>query len=1142
MRTRIAPPPTSSLQTRKIAADAGSRLGTDGMEHWMVRARLAELRKDVGTAEAIFLEQAKASEAVDMYKMMHEWDDAIAIAETHGLPSAGSMRREYTAYLMSTGQEERAAFLKEGEGDMLGAVGLYLQAGYAARACALVMRNPAGFPRDVLERVTLALTAAGMLERAGALFERMGDTARALDAYAKGSAFRQAVELARRAAPERVVALEKAWGDWLVAHKQPEAAIAHYVEATAAVDAIHAALAARQHAKAAALLEDTYGTDAVAAHPLWRKLAVQCSERGALEEAEKYYLRAGDGRAAVQMYMSAAAWDAAFRLARTYMPEEEVMSLASRQAAALEATGQHRVAEKLLLTCGAVDAVIAMYTRVKSWDALVRVVSSHRPAKLRETHLAVAKASAEDGALRQAEAHYVDAGEWEAAVAMYRAASQWDDAIRVARAHGGVSAGNRVAYAHAMSVGGEAGMKMLQRAGLIEAAVDYALETRQWETALELANKHAPAKAVAVHLKRGMSLEDEGNFSAAEVDFVAAEKPREAIDMYLHAKDWASALRVAEHHDPLSIPDVLLAQGQAAVASSDLATAEALFLDAKRADLAVDAYMAEGAYSDALRVAKKHMPHRVAEVNERIKRAMGSTSSGAGGSGAAPPASFSDARRGAVVAGVGASAAGASASAAAMSAKSGDMLSMARALESTGEYALAVDTYMRVGSATDSVTRDKSTLAGAWRTAVALAVANNEERAYDVQEEAAHRFADLSLYEQAGDWFAELRQFDRAAESYMQAGAWAKARDAAKSAPARIRDAVEAAAKAATAASDEAEEAAASGALDASLDAYAAAGQTDKLLSTAAGAGSSVLATYIYPKVEESVAVGNALGALALLTQYGAPAYASSLTPFKRLTCALLAMPTSRPCPDASLHSVRDVLYKVVAALRKPGSDISPAALNEFDRLMLCTHYASSRVRYTSYGLHDISARASVACLRFAGSLIPADRAFYEAGEACRATGDAGCAFVFLSRYVDLTDVIDEEGDLARIDNSDLAGSGVPPPNEYPALTEHWVDDSDVRDDVRSWVLTTSIDKRAVRKLPTRPCPSCSTPIFEGALGCYSCKATFPGCIVSGYPIPAGSQAVCTACGSKAIKQAWNAVVSKTKACPWCAAPATTQM
>ena len=57
-----------------------------------------------------------------------------------------------------------------------------------------------------------------------------------------GAAWRQAVDVARRSAPERVVELEKAWGDHLVAQRAPEAAVAHFIEARAHAKSVLEAL------------------------------------------------------------------------------------------------------------------------------------------------------------------------------------------------------------------------------------------------------------------------------------------------------------------------------------------------------------------------------------------------------------------------------------------------------------------------------------------------------------------------------------------------------------------------------------------------------------------------------------------------------------------------------------------------------------------------------------------------------------------------------------------------------------------------------------------------------------------------------------------------------------------------------------
>ena len=54
-----------------------------------------------------------------------------------------------------------------------------------------------------------------------------------------------------------------------------------------------------------------------------------------------------------------------------------------------------------------------------------------------------------------------------------------------------------------------------------------------------------------------------GRFGEAEAEFVAAEKPKEAIDMWCHQQDWAAALAVANAADPASLPGIFTLQVKA---------------------------------------------------------------------------------------------------------------------------------------------------------------------------------------------------------------------------------------------------------------------------------------------------------------------------------------------------------------------------------------------------------------------------------------------------------------------------------------------------------------------------------------------------------------------------------------------------
>lgn len=65
-----------------------------------------------------------------------------------------------------------------------------------------------------------------------------------------------------------------------------------------------------------------------------------------------------------------------------------------------------------------------------------------------------------------------------------------------------------------------------------------------------MAKQNAKHKILDVHLKYAFHLEDEKRYKEAEENFIKAGKPGEAINMYEHLGDFASALQVARQYDP----------------------------------------------------------------------------------------------------------------------------------------------------------------------------------------------------------------------------------------------------------------------------------------------------------------------------------------------------------------------------------------------------------------------------------------------------------------------------------------------------------------------------------------------------------------------------------------------------------------
>lgn len=1088
------------------------------VNHWMVRSRLALLNKDLRQAEDILLAQGRADEAIDMYRTLHQFDEAIAVAESQRHADAARMRESYFQHLLDTRQEERAGLLKEREGDVDRAISLYLKGGVPARAAKLIktkrlLADRSASNMQMLERVANALATAGLYDRAGEFHEEMDQLQKALDSYIKGHAYRQAVDLSRRHFPSQVTDLEEAWGDWLVANKQVDMAINHFIEAQCATKAIEAALKSRQWGKAAQFAENL---EPEAARPYFKRIAKHYEDARQFDEAEKYYVAAQATKTAVEMYTKNSMWDRAHKLATSYMSDREVGMLYISQAQRMEAAGKLREAEQLFLKVNEADLAINMYKKQRKYDAMVRLVAKYRKELLKETHQFLAQHLESEANLKDAEHHYCEAGEWLSAVNMYRSNDMWEDAIRVAKLHGGMSASKRVAFAWALALGGEAGAKLLTKLGLIEPAIDYAIETGGFDHAFELARSSLQRKLPEIHLKHALFLEDEEKYAEAEDEFINANKPREAIDMYVHTQDWANALRVAETYDPAAVADVCVAQARAAAERRDFARAQELYLSASKPEFALTMFQEANMWQEALELAQKHLPHKLAEVNMAYQSAQ--ASQGQGGSKA-------------------------------------DFLSQGRVWEEQRKWTRAIDAYLNARPGL----LPPDELEQVWEAAVRVARQECRNRYAEVVREVTSRLAEIGRHGAAAETLREAQDLDGAVAVALQGQCWDQARELAQGQPS-LEDKVERVYQSHLVSANNTDGLLELGHTNAALDVLARGKEWDRLWDMAAKehVGPTVLAKYAalranqlldeddadshdpHPKASSAAAASAAASvtgwttagtsrlddAVAALHKYGA---STSTAPaglptsmLSRLTKALLSRPRSlaeklEDRHTVSLQCLRDVL-RLAAQEAAENSDRLRA--KELQPLLLATHY--SHLLQTSRGepdLKELAPKVAISLLAF-NDVIPADKLFYDAGIACKDQGHANLAFVLLNRYVDLIEAI-EVGDPTIVDNSDLQEATNVPYAESLPSKQHLTTEEE-REEVREWVLTVCMDTAVDAALPS--VENARGTIYEGMFSSERKK-----CIVTGFPVY--DELVIN--DVPANKRDWNLFVSKTKQCPW---------
>lgn len=1066
-------------ETNEIAEQSAADYGGDGTKSYKVQARLAMLERNFKLAEMIYLEQNAVTEAMVMYQELHMWDECIAVAEAKGHPELESLKRNYLRYLSDSQQEEKAGEVREQEGDFISAVNMYLHAGLPAKAARLCMsREQLLADSDLIGRVTAALIKGDFYERAGDLLEKINNSRRALECYCKANAFRKAVELARVTFPTEVLKLEQSWGDFLVQQKQLDAAINHYIEAGCAVKAIEAAIGARQWKKAIHILEIQ---EPKSASEYYLKIAQHYNAIQEYETAEQLYIKAGRSKDAIDMYTQAGRWEQAHALAVKCMNPEDVSVLYITQAKEQEKQGRYKEAERLYITVDESDLAIAMYKKHNQYEDMIRLVAKHHPDLLTDTHLHLGKELEAARRLQEAEYHYLKGKDWKATVNMYRAADMWEEAHRVAKTHGGPSAYKQVVYLWAKSLGGEAAVKLLTKFNLLEMAIEQATEKFSFDFAFELGRLAMKEKLPEIHLKYAMFLEDEGKFNEAEAEFVKAGKPREAVLMYVHNQDWDSAQRVAELYDPRSVGDVLKGQALFAFEQKDYQKAEAFLLRAQRPELAVSHYKEAGMWSDAIRICKEYVPAMLEQLQLEYEREV--TTKGTRGTEA--------------------------------------LIEQAREWEQAGEYARAVDCYLKVKDL-DNV----SLLEKCWMKAAELSIKFLvPSRSLEVVRLVGPKLVSAGRHNAAAELYLNLDLVKEAIDAFIDGEEWNKAKRVAKELDSRYEQYVNDRYK------DHLKN---QGKVDslvgvdvvAGLDMYAERGQWERCIEIAAKQNYKVLHKYVALFATHLIKEGSWEKALSLYVQHGAPAFPQNFNIYKRIFVEMVNA-EGMNCAEVyhTWANLRGLLYSLCENLVK-SSEVNSPAHQEFELMMLIAHYYATRS--ASQGVQSLDVIAAKLCISLLRhtNLLPADKAFYEAGMAAKGMGWQSAAFIFLNRFLDLVDAI-EEGNLDALDHSDFQNTDIPFEVPLPAKQHVLVDK---REEVKEWVLAVSMDQKVEQTLPMD-----ERGTFEGSLEATNSGIHSLPCLITGYPV-LRNKVEFKQPGKAANKEDWNKFLMaiKTSHSPEC--------
>ncbi|KAK4876609.1 hypothetical protein RN001_009115 [Aquatica leii] len=1031
-------------ETTRIGEDFAKKQNDNFNNCSEVWVRLSILGGDLETAENIYLEQGNIEGALEMYKSLYKWDEAIRLAEQRGYSKLDELKDDYMELLLRTGQNEKAGQIFEKQGNHEKAMTLYLKSNCFVRASALLLQH-----KDLLNDDTLVTNVLKILlkhelyENSAEIYEKLQKPNLALECYKKGKIWSKAVALARSVDPEKVVQLEEEWGDSLYENKQMDAAINHYIEAGRTRKALDAAIGARQWKKAVHIVQVLGDVESNSKY--YQIIGKHFASTRDYATAEKMYVTAGMYKEAAEMYNESGQWEKAYNLASRFLDKSEVSEMYLKQAEQLEEAGKFRDAEKLYLSVDAPDMAIAMYKRVDQYDNMIRLVERFHPDLVQTTHLHLGQQLESQGKHRSAEVHYLAAGDWKAAMNMYRTLSMWEEAYRVAKQNGGHAAANQVAFLWARTLSIESAIKLLNKFGLLESCVDYACETYQFDFAFQLC-KSLTSKTIDVHYKYAIALEDDGKFSEAEAEFILAGKPKEAILMYTHSQNWINALRVAEIHEPDSVVEVLQAQAVQCFNDKQFPEFESLLLKAQMPEAIVQKYKNEEMWVDALRVCKDYLPSLLPSLqteymsNNYNKNTDVSLEA---------------------------------------------LLTQANEWAVAGQHRQAIDCLLQVNNNNADSSVVKRALL---RAADMLNKFLYEQEALDITRVLGPRLIEIGEQEAAAQLYINCDLMKEALDCFVLTEDWEKAKKLAKQLDPAYENYIESKYKERLLQEGNVEQLADIDIIGA-LDLLAEQGQWLRCIEKAKNHSFPVLHKYVALYASHLLKNGFTVEAMSLYRTHGAPAIAQNFNIYTKIATDVFAQPgLSEPNQFETWVDLRQVLYDLNINLHS-AVDIPVQSKAHFQTLLLITHFYATRTACRQVStLKHIALKISVALLRYS-DIIPADKAFYEAGVDLREDGRLSEAFVFLNHYLDICEAI-EDGEGQLVDHSDLIQTDFP--SNIPLPTDLYLrDEQQAHENIREWVLTVSMDQNVDQTLPMD-----YRDVYESTL-----EISDLPCIVSGYPI-----------------------------------------
>jgi len=774
----------------------------------------------------------------------------------------------------------------------------------------------------------------------------------------------------------------------------------------------------------------------------------------------------------------------AFRFGRDNFSDEELCALCEKTAKEFEKLGRLDDAEKLYLEIKKPELAIRMFKSMGQYDRMLRLFSLHRPENLKEAHNWIGKKLEEEDQLARAERHYLEASSWTVAVDMYEKRKMFEDCLRICKNFASDRDTVERAKRWDRLLSEEELVGLLRKSGLVGSLVDYFCEKKKFTEAFRAAEK-SKHKLPDIHLAYAMHLEDEKQYKEAENEYILAGKYDQVVHMYLDIGDFHEAIQVARQYDHRLLEEIYLKQAKLALENGDLEKMEMCFISAKKPEQAVNTLSKMGRFSEAVRVARKHCPYMVKELNQTIEKHEPNSASMTGS----------------------------------------DLENQLQIWEEAREWDKAIDICLE---ANENHFQNLNELEAFWDKAVQLSFNFASNRYLETVKIVCRRLRTLNRFDPAGEYYDTVQMHEEAVKCFLSSSNIERARlscqqisDSQKQL--EMKDLIDKSFKNFLRNKKDAEQLVGNEEIREGLNLMIERGDWTQALSVASSKEPSLFEFYLLKYLEETLISGRIGDCLKMLTRFGMPYSQKLLETYRKLVDETFAL-----CDPTEINDLKLVLSNFMVNCSQ---QMSQNEKNQFQTFLFVSHLNQLRQLYESHQLTKLAADVSVSLTRYI-HLITIDKPFLDAGRALRQAGNETEAFLFLNRYLDIYDYVTDPENNKPSESDEFKTTDIPDFEKLQIPRENLISEKE-KTEIRDWLLAAAV-KDSNRRFPKKKCKHCHQEIYHNCLDCPFCHHSTETCFMTGLPIESDHSPKCSGCNHHFRADAFKEYSSYFNHCPWC--------